>query len=941
MEGWARSFGPYRLYTGRRLLLHGERPVRLGSRAMDLLIALTERPGEVIAKEELIARAWPGTFVEEANLRVHVGALRKALADDVGEARFITNVPGRGYCFVAPIGDGNAPAAPFAVPPAGVRPKTVAVAPSLPFPMTRLIGRDDVVEEIIALTRGRRLVTIVGPGGMGKTTVALAVAQRVAAERRDGALFVDLAPVGDPRAVPGVLAASLGLTDRSDDRMDKLAAVLRERDTLLLLDNCEHVIDAAAELVEALLARAPGAAILATSREPLRVAGEWVRRLQPLGVPPTDSVLAADALAHSAVQLFVERASSCLGGYALSDADAPAVAEICRRLDGIALAIELAAGHLDTVGVCGLAASLGDSFRMLTRGRRTALPRHQTLRAALDWSYRTLSPAGQRLLRRLAVFNGGFTLDAALRVTAGDELSGWDVEDGIADLVAKSLIAADTRDPELRYRLLETSRTYAREKLREAREEETFQRRHAEYFRGVFEQAEAEWETKPTRDWLADHGRHIDNLRAALDWAFSPAGDPAVGVALTVAAVPIWFALLLADECHDRVRRALEVLESWPGDAGVERSRMRLYAAFGWPQMRAIAGWPHGAAAWRRTLEIAEAVGDADYQARALWALWVDRINAGKPREALALAGRFRDLAAVDGGDPADPRIAERMRARALYFMGQPAAAHASIGRMLDGYVAPVNRSHTVRFQYEQRATARITMAHALWMLGFQDRAAWEVEDTLAALEVDRHDLTLAHVLSDAACAIALLNGDLDRAERYIARLHHVTRIHSLDVWNTYADAFAGELAILRGETAAGVARLSEALDRLRATGFVLYQTAHTAALALGLIKVGRGDEALAMVDAALMRCERDSEGWYVPELHRVRGEILAAGGEISRAEAAFHDALTVARARGAKGWEERAVASLVRLQRASGGHRETAAMARDTLDGRAGTGGA
>ncbi|MFV3129041.1 ATP-binding protein [Niveispirillum sp. KHB5.9] len=901
MEPQGLSFGEFQLLPERRLLLRDGRPVRLGSRAFDLLITLAARPGDVIAKEELIARTWPGTFVDEANLRVHVGALRKVLGDDQTGSRYITNVPGRGYCFVASVRGTTSP------PPPPL-PVAVPVSGNLPVAMTRIIGREEVVDAVALLLSRQRLVSIVGPGGMGKTTVAVAVAARL--RRPDGVLFVDLAPVADPTAVPGALATLLGVADRQENLAGDLVERLRDRDMLLVLDNCEHVIEAVAGLAEMLLVRLPSLSILATSREPLRAAGEWVQRLRPLDVPPVEVVSAADAMGSAAVQLFVERASACLGGYELSDADAVDVAEICRRLDGIALAIELAAGHLDTIGIRGLAASLDDCFRVLTRGRRTALPRHQTLRATLDWSYRILPPAEQVLLRHLSVFNGSFTAAVAADILPS---GGAGMEDALADLAAKSLLTAELGDGAVRYRLPDTTRAYARGKLAEAGEDGTLRRRHAAHYRAIFEQAEAAWETMPTPAWLSAYVGHVDNLRAALDWAFSAEGDASIAIAITVAAVPFWFALLQVDECHSRVLRALELLEQ-PARRD-DRQSMKLYAALGWQQMRASAGQLHGGPAWQRTLEIAEQVGDTDYQSRALWALWVDRTNAGEPVAAMGIAERFADLAARQG-DRADIDIADRMRARSLLFQGRFAEAQDRITFMLDRYIPPVNRAHTVRFQYEQRSVARITLARVLWMRGFPDQAICEVEATIADVTEQRHDLTLAHVLSDAACAIALLNGDLDRADQYIALLRRLTKAHSLDVWNTYADGFAGELLIRRGALAAGLSLLDGALERLRRTNFVLYQTDMMLAQAQGLSLAGRPQAGLATIDAALARCARTGEAWYLAELHRVRGDILLSMHDRkAEAKGEYETALSIARAQQAPCWEVRAVAGLERLR--------------------------
>jgi len=349
------SFGPFRLLAAQRLLLEGERPVRLGGRAFDILTALVERAGEVVGKAELMARAWPKTFVEEANLKFQVSALRRALGDGQGDHRYVVTVPGRGYNFIAPIRLEEPSSAP---PPIAQREMH-----NLPLALARMIGREEAVTVLdLGLSR-HRLVTIVGPGGVGKTTVALAVAEHVAAAYQDGVWLVDLAPLSDGRLVPSAVATVLGLVSRGGDPVAALVAALRDSRALLLLDNCEPVIDAAASLAAAILSGTPSVSILATSREPLRVVGEQEYRLGPLRSPETSSELtAAKAAAFPAVQLFVERVRAVVDDFALTDANAPLVAEICRRLDGLPLAIEFAAARVVVLGIEGLAARLDASL---------------------------------------------------------------------------------------------------------------------------------------------------------------------------------------------------------------------------------------------------------------------------------------------------------------------------------------------------------------------------------------------------------------------------------------------------------------------------------------------------------------------------------------------------------------------------------------------------
>lgn len=905
------AFGPFVVSAAGRTLLADGRPVQLGSRAFDILIVLLARAGDVVSKSELMSAAWPKIHVEEANLRVHIGALRKVLGDHSTGARFIENVPGRGYCFVAKVTDQRdaAPARSWTSVPEHVTPT-----------VTQAIGRQSVVAALRMKLPLRRLVTVVGPGGIGKTTVALAVAQVMAADYPDGVAFADLAPVGDATLMTGVVAAALGLPGRSTLSSTDLKEALRDRRMLIILDSCEHLVEATAVLAERLIQALPGVDVLATSREPLRAKGEWVERLPPLGLPPASpSATAAEVLAFPAVQLFVDRAASCLGGYELVDADAVAVAEICRRLDGIALAIELAAGRLDTLGIRGLATSLRGSFLVLTRGRRTALARHQTMRATIDWSFAVLPVAEQTLFRRLAVFNGGFSLEAARAVTGDDQIARYEIDEIIANLVEKSLVAANFVGDDVHYRLLETTRAYGLERLASSGEAERIDRLHASYYRDIFDRAEAEWETRPAAEWLDDYAFHLGNLRSALDWSFSAVGDKNIGVALATSAVPLWFQLSLVDECLSRAQQALAVLDATPEHD--LRRRMQLHGALGWPQMRAIADHAGGAAAWQETLRLAELIDDTDYQQRALWALWADRTNSGEPRAALAIAERFSALA-VTTGEVAEEKIGDRMRARSLHLLGDLAGARDNIDRMLVRYVPPTKRSHLSRFQYDQRLAARITLARVLWLQGYADQALREIENTVDAACALHHTLTLAYVLSDAACPVSLMIGDLDLAERYTEMLRQRTRTHSLDVWSSYADGFAGEILIRRGDHASGLDRLRRAIETLDRANFILYQTAFLASLAQGLQAAGHTLGALDAVEQAISQCDRTGEAWLLPELHRIRGEIQVHVPEADVAaagEASLLYALEIARRQKALAWELRTAISLSKHWHRSG----------------------
>lgn len=439
-------FGPFRFIPARRTLLCGDVPRRVGGRAIDILAALVERASEPVSKRELMARVWPTTVVEEGNLKVHVAALRRALGATGHGSHYISTVSGRGYCFVAPV-------------------RASAPAVRLPEPAARrAIGRDATIGALVDLVRQRRLVSIVGPAGIGKTVVGLAVAATCAAHHGMEACCADLGALADPAHVAGAVAAAAGLTLDAGATAADLVAALRDARRLLVLDSCDRVIDAVAVLAGQIVAGAPGMMVLCTSREPLRADGEHVHRLAALAVPAPGAVVdATAALDYAAVALFVERATETADSFRLLDADVEAVAEVCRRLEGNALAIELAATRVDAFGPRELAARLGDRFQLLDRGHRCVEARHRTLADALDWSYAYLPEAERMLVRAVSVFAGPFTLDAAAALCRDSV----DVASGLADLVAKSMLASELREATTYYRMPAITRAYALGKLEE------------------------------------------------------------------------------------------------------------------------------------------------------------------------------------------------------------------------------------------------------------------------------------------------------------------------------------------------------------------------------------------------------------------------------------------------------------------------------------------
>ena len=574
--------------AARQLLVGGE-PAKLGGRAFDLLLALIERRERVVSKNELLDLVWPGLVVEENNLQVHVSALRKLL----GPAAIAT-IPGRGYRFTAAL-DGvstsaAAPADRQAAPvPANLAPATSTPAPALepaasapgnlPRHLSPLIGRDDELGLMLAQIETHRLVTVVGSAGMGKTVLAQAAAHALRKRWRDGAWFVELAPVTDPAQLVQAVAQALRITlPAAGPPQDQLVSVLGSQTLLLVLDNCEHLVDAAGSLAQAIVERATGVRLLATSQELLNIPDEKLFKLSPLAVPAAGGG-EADIEQFGAVRLFTERAQAVDPRFKLSAANAEAVVDICRRLDGLPLAIELAAARVRMLGVQGLRDKLGERFRVLTGGARTSMRRHQTLHAAIDWSHALLAVNEQTVLRRLGVFVGGFSLELAQQLAHDEQLDEWAVLDALSGLVDKSLVVADAGELP-RYRLLETTRAYALEKLGDADETNAWLERHARTVCELFERTEAaRYGERGMLSMAAFMQRlvpELDNVRAALDWATGEVAELAIAVALAGASAEVFRQLGLA---HEALRRMLAL------QAGVDDSVAPQRAALFWREL--------------------------------------------------------------------------------------------------------------------------------------------------------------------------------------------------------------------------------------------------------------------------------------------------------------------------------------------------------------------
>jgi predicted ATPase/DNA-binding winged helix-turn-helix (wHTH) protein len=639
-------FGPFELSIGERILRRDGQVLPLGGRALDILIYLADRPGEVIAKQELIDRVWSDVTVEEGSLRVHVAAIRKALGDGQFGNRYIANIKGRGYSFVGTV-----------VPLAGnteSRSDRSRHQGRLPVRPLMMIGRETVVGEVSDKLRDERFVTLLGPGGIGKTTIALAVGRAAAEEFGGKVHFVDLESLTDPRHVAGAVATSLGLALKSKDPGLELVDLVRSRKLLIILDSCEHVIEAVASLAEQLCRQTEEIHVLTTSRELLKVEGEHCYRVLPLDYPPDGSEQTANAvLRYPAVQLFVRRVAARAGSVVLTDEEAPFVAEMCRKLDGLPLAIELAAGQVAALGLKNTVARLVSRPELLKLSHRTAVPRHRTLKATLDWSYDLLSDAEGIVFRRIASFVGHFTLEGARHVAGELGADTGEIFDAIAGLVEKSLIATRIDETQAQYRLLYTTRVYALEKLEEHAEVDVVLRRHAEYVAGYLESqrvaplalAKAEraaaypspsGNIRPAPEWsfgprgnspiamglsaISTHSSQLGNIRAALEWSFGPNGDDEIATRLAAASTPLFLELSLLIECRTWAERAIARLGGQHKNC---RREMEIYTSLSFALMHIEGSSQRVREAFYRALDVAVIQRDFAYELQLLSGLFM------------------------------------------------------------------------------------------------------------------------------------------------------------------------------------------------------------------------------------------------------------------------------------------------------------------------------
>jgi len=871
------TFGPFQLNPALGALTREGQRVAIGQRAFEVLVVLAERAGDVVSNSDIVARVWPTTIVDENNLRVHITALRKALGETQQHAPYILNVPGRGYRLAAP---------------------------------TQRLERGAMSYTNVGLLSDKRFVTIVGAGGIGKTSVALAAAHRIRDRYRDGCFFIDLAVLNDPQLVPTAIAEALRIPMASEDSLAALVSHLRERHAALIFDNCEHVIDVVAQVVETILKNAANIHVLATSREPLRAEGESVRPLPALESPPDIRMpLSARAvLQFPAAELFVERATAVAGAFALTDADAPLLASLCRKLEGIPLAIELAAARLDTFGLSGLIGELDNRLQLLTNGRRTAQPRHRTLRATLDWSYRLLSDTEQAVLRRLGVFKAGFSREAAVAVLADATLGSNAVMEVLNTLITKSLVVFQFEKDQISYRLLDMTRAYALEQFADDTTADVLRRRHAQYFIDVLDAPGFE-ERANGANWLTGFRQIAAEIRGALQWCFGPAGETSLGTSLVASSWFVWDTLSLVDEYIGYARRALAVIEDQPRP--IAKTEARILIALGKALYNAQGSIPELLALYRRAEQVGETLGDEETRRLAVLGMWRYHQGLGEHEEAAQDADRYGRLHASGLGQ----NIYLTMRGISNAYRGELQDARECLSQAL-AHSGSVANSERAQFLYVPQVIHHTVLARVLWMQGHASDALESAEQSVALAIESGHALSVCFATALAGCPVALWAGERAAACRHRLLLEESSRTLSVAFWRNFADVF--RYCMASGIGSRGNLRQVQYQDRSQ------WSYRHLEELSV----MGEGFASRQMIERALS----SDPIWCSAEVLRLEAtRRLREEGASATASAMSMLALSldIARRQGAYAWELRAAATEGDLLCLQGRVRD----ARDRLD--------
>lgn len=883
-------FGPFTLRETQRRLERSGEAVRLGPRAFNLLLELIKRPGEFLSKEELLSMVWAGLVVEEASVRVHMSLLRKALGSPGEEedcVEWISNVPQRGYRFNAKVARERIDA-PHTVEP---RPPAPSFARP-PARLTELVGRESDVEGVLESLEAHRLVTIVGAGGIGKTSVAIRSAERYQQQLAVPVAFVDLSPLISQDHVLGTLARSVGAAADMPDTLHAIVQCLAGQAVLLLIDNCEHVIEALAPPINELLSALPGLRILATSRESIRVAAEYVVRLPALAVPDSEGSTLAQALEWPSVQLLVERARAAGAGI-FNEAQGPLLARISRQVDGIPLAIELVAARLGVQSVGDLARTLDDHMRLHAIANRAVSARHRTLAAALDWSIALLDEVELRFFRRLSVFRGRFDVASALGVNA--DMDADVAFDALISLTNKSLIFFDSSDSVSPYRLLDTTRSYAAALLGRSDEHAIMLRRHAMYMLDAMKVATAELAQLTEQEWGERYAYRVDDVRFALDVCLIQQPDATLAAALVIASMPLWFHLSQVAEYRDRVAVALALVDRQP-EPDLE-SATWLSTSLLTALLNTRGSNEDLNAVCDRALAGALAVKVPVLELRARWGRCTHDMFRGEYAAALRHSQPVLALA-QSGTDPAALILSHRVSAMANHFCGgfDVSRQHSEASIAIS---AGIGRTHANMLGPDASVAAMAVLCRTLWIQGDTEKALQVAGNAVERAEALGNSLSVCAALY-GACPVALWAGETELARGWVSLMIEEAQRRGLLGWLRYAEWFHQGLQLAITEDRSLL--MQEVSAR-----FAAYDAPRREMLVTFCPD---------WFDDQLIERLVQGEGlWCAAEIWRAAGWRSERRGLVDEAEGFYLRAIATAKQQGAKGWELRATRSLASMR--------------------------
>jgi predicted ATPase/DNA-binding winged helix-turn-helix (wHTH) protein len=868
-QGDVVSFGPFRIYPGQRKLLCRGVEVRLGGRAMDVLRVLAKKKGALVHSDELFAAAWSDVFVHESNLKVTVAALRRTLREYSPSHEYIGNVVGRGYWLSS-----------------DVRPLSSSddIPRSAPLPELRtIIGRDEEIAELCETMVHYRLSTIAGAGGMGKTTVAVAAAQIFEDEAGHAVTFVDLARVVSEEFVASTIAAALGISVEGKDVLPAAASLLARRKALLVLDTCEHVQREVARICDVLLEDTANLRILATSRRVLGSQFEHVVWLPPLTVPPEGQDDTVEAvLAYSGPQLLATLASD-KAGYRIAEKDARAIAEICRRLDGAPLAIELASSRLKGRSADLVLGELEDRFRRLRRDGPGGPLRQQTLLLTLEWSYALLTRSEADALRAISIFSGTFVTDSVIYVGAALELVPATVLEAISGLLGKSMLSIDQGAGEPRYRLLDNTRAFARDLLVAHDELDRVSARHAHLQLEILERANSEQAGMPVRDWQMLCAGQVDDLRKAIDWVLYGRRDLLLGMKLVAAGLPLWQTLSLDLEIFRNCTTALAELDG----IDCKDPTLELNLAVGLAAVSALLSndTEKTVATFQRAIDLARVALDANAEFRALGALALYAVLRGtqsEPAGTLEAMGK----AAIRTNDPF--ALWEQQHVYAFWesCSGYFSSGHArleSIFVELDAYPEHL----LTKSQVNIKLMMRTNFAATAWYAGKIGRTQKLVNETLEMALAVGHGLTLAYCLGTGLIDALLQMGDYQKAEYGIDLLERTIDRHGLGAWVAKAKCYRAAFEAFSERS--DPERLRLAFDGLGGKAANVEHQAYFAILAGAMLEAEHIDDVLEVSDFVFTL---GAQRWVRPEFLRIKAGTEQAKGQIDRAEATLRASL-------------------------------------------------